>query len=73
MTPHYSILIEWSDEDQAYVVILPEWDGRYLMPVADGRTYAEALTRGLNALEHLIEVAEKHGESLPPPQTFSAA
>ena len=22
---HYSIVIEWSEDDQAYVVFLPEW------------------------------------------------
>lgn len=72
-TTRYSIVIEWSDEDQTYVVVLPEWEGRYLMPVASGETYAEALERGVNALEHMIEVAAKDGESLPPPHTFTAA
>jgi predicted RNase H-like HicB family nuclease len=23
--PHYSMVIEWSDDDQGYVVSLPEW------------------------------------------------
>ena len=23
--PHYSMVIEWSDEDQVYVVSFPEW------------------------------------------------
>jgi antitoxin HicB len=55
--PHYSTLIEWSDEDQAYVVFLPEWEGCNLMPVASGKTYSEAFQRGLNTLEHLIEAA----------------
>jgi predicted RNase H-like HicB family nuclease len=35
----YSIVIEWSDDDQRYVVILPEWAERYAMPVASGATY----------------------------------
>lgn len=43
------------------------------MPVESGKTYSEAFQRGLNALEHLIEDAQAHGESLPTPQTFSAA
>lgn len=54
------------------MVILPDWEGRYLMPVASGKTYVEAFTRGMNALEHLIEVAAKYGESLPEPRTYSA-
>ena len=70
---HYSIVIEWSDEDQAYVEILPEWDGRFLMPVASGASYDEALARGVNALEHMIEVASTDGEQLPAPRVFTAA
>ncbi len=35
----YTIEVKWSDEDQTYVVILSEWEGRYLMPVASGKTY----------------------------------
>lgn len=37
--PHYSIVIEWSPADQAYVVSLPEWADDYVMPVGDGDTY----------------------------------
>ncbi|MGZ3581996.1 MAG: hypothetical protein ACXWQR_05040 [Ktedonobacterales bacterium] len=32
--PHYSIVIEWSADDQAYFVTLPELADRYAMPVA---------------------------------------
>jgi len=32
------ILVQWSDEGQTYTVILPEWEGRYLMVVASGKT-----------------------------------
>jgi hypothetical protein len=28
---HYSMLIEWSEEDQAYLVTLPEWTDRILV------------------------------------------
>jgi len=40
-TLQYSIVIEWSSEDEAYVVILPEWADAYAMPVADGSTYRD--------------------------------
>ncbi len=39
--PHYSITIEWCEEDLAYVVILPEWAELYAMPVASGKTYQD--------------------------------
>lgn len=38
----YSIVIEWSDEDQVYVVFLPEWQDRVYQPVMDGASYEEA-------------------------------
>jgi hypothetical protein len=28
---HYSLFIEWSEEDQAYIVTLPEWADRVVM------------------------------------------
>jgi predicted RNase H-like HicB family nuclease len=71
--PHYSIEIQWSDEDQAYVVILPEWADRYMMPVASGKTYEEAARRGRNALENYIAFAQEDGQPLPKPHTFAAA
>ena len=45
-TSQYSIVIEWSPEDQAYLVSLPEWADRYAMPVTSGATYEEAAARG---------------------------
>jgi predicted RNase H-like HicB family nuclease len=67
---HYSIVIEWSDIDQAFVVILPEWADRYAMPIADGQTYEEALARGRNALENYIRFAQDDGLPLPQPRVF---
>ncbi len=69
--PHYSMLIQWSDEDQAYLVTLPEWEGRVLGPVTHGDTYEEAVRHGREALAALITSAEKHGESLPQPRVFA--
>lgn len=71
--PHYSIVIEWSDEDQAYVVILPEWADYYAMPVADGDTYEEAAARGRNTIENYIRFALEDGCPLPRPRVFACA
>ncbi len=70
--PHYSMLIQWSDEDQAYLVTLPEWEGRVFGPVTHGDTYEEAVRNGREAMAALIASAEKHGESLPQPRVFAA-
>lgn len=73
LAPHYSIVIEWSDDDQAYVVSLPEWAEQYAMPVASGKTYEEAAARGRNALENYIQFAREDGKPLPTPHTFASA
>jgi len=69
---HYSVVIEWSEEDQAYVVILPEWADRYVMPVGDGATYEEALASARDALATFVQFAQEDGKSLPQPRVFAA-
>jgi antitoxin HicB len=70
---HYSMLIEWSEEDQAYLVTLPEWADRVLMPVTHGSTYSEAVQQGQEVLEMLVESAQREGEALPAPRVHAAA
>ena len=69
---HYSMLVQWSPADQAYLVRLPEWDGRVFNPVTHGETYEEAIRNGHAALEALVTSARKHGETLPEPRVFAA-
>ena len=71
--PRYTMLIQWSDADQAFLVMLPEWQGRMFGPVTHGDTYEEAARNGREALELLIESAIKHGETLPEPQPCRAS
>jgi len=73
LTHHYSIVIEWSAEDQAYVVILPEWADRYVMPVGDGATYEEALASARDALATFIAFAQEDDKPLPAPRIFALA
>jgi predicted RNase H-like HicB family nuclease len=69
-TPHYSMVIEWSDEDNAYIVSLPEWGD---LVHTHGETYAEAVAMGEELLAGLIASRQQHGESLPAPNIFTAA
>jgi hypothetical protein len=41
--PHYSMLIEWSDEDHVYIVSFPEWGN---LAHKHGSNYAETVTHG---------------------------
>ena len=65
------MVIEWSNEDQAYLVILPEWADSVLMPVTHGNTYNEAVQNALEVLEMLVNSATKNGEPLPPPKIYA--
>ena len=70
---HYSMLIQWSIEDQAYLVRLPDWEqaGRVLGPVTHGDTYEEAGKKGQEVLELLIEDLRDSAEALPEPRLFA--
>jgi len=70
MNPRYSMLIRWSDEDQAYLVALPEFGQE---AATHGASYLEAARQGLEALESLIEFYRAEGLSLPEPAKFTTA
>ena len=63
----YTIVIQWSDEDECYVVSLPDW-GEFCH--THGDTYQEALTNAQEVLELLIETSLEDGETLPKPITI---
>jgi predicted RNase H-like HicB family nuclease len=67
------MVIAWSEEDQAYVVIMPEWADRYVMPVGDGETYEEALASARDAVETFIQDAREDGMTLPEPRVYTSA
>ncbi|BAU11514.1 unknown protein [Leptolyngbya sp. NIES-3755] len=50
----YTIVIEWSDEDQCFVVRLPEFMN-VMQPVTHGETYEEALQNAKEVLALLME------------------
>lgn len=64
----YSVLIEWSDEDNKYIVTLPEFPNCY----THGATYEEALQNGKEAIEALIEKYQHCGQPLPQPKRYAA-
>jgi predicted RNase H-like HicB family nuclease len=67
MSQHYSIVIQWSDEDNAYLVILPEFGPQ---PQTHGDTYDEALKNAQEVLELLIETYQAEGWVLPEPVRY---
>jgi antitoxin HicB len=65
----YTILIQWSDEDECYVVSLPEFTD-VMQPCTHGETYEEAVKNAQEVLEMLIESYLEDGQPLPAPQTL---
>ena len=61
----YRILIQWSDEDNCYLVALPDFPSETQKWVTHGETYEEALKHGLEVMEELILIAEDEGKPLP--------
>jgi len=60
----YEIIIYWSDEDQAYIAVVPELSGCS----ADGPTYQEALTQAEIVIGEWIETAKELGRQVPEPR-----
>jgi predicted RNase H-like HicB family nuclease len=66
---HYSMTIEWSDEDAAYIVTVAELPGCR----THGATYEEAVRQGRDAIATWIEGALANDEPLPAPRRFAAS
>ena len=64
---HYSMLIEWSDEDAAYIVTVPELPGC----ITHGSSYADAVQQGEDAIATWLETARASGDPISPPRVFS--
>jgi len=64
----YSMLIQWSDEDEAYIVTVPELPGCK----THGSTYEEAVQQGKDAIETLLLFLNDVGEVIPKPEKYAA-
>lgn len=63
----YTIVIQWSDEDNCFVVFLPEFED-VMQPVTHGDTYEEAFGNAQEVLELLVESMLEEGKPLPVPK-----
>ena len=70
MKSNYSMLIQWSDKDKIFVVTIPEFVGRVMMPCTEGNTYEEAAQSGLEVIETFLEIWEEEGKSIPEPRAL---
>lgn len=69
----YSMTIQWSDEDQLFLVTVPEFIGRVIMPCTHGETREEAIQNGEEVIEMYLDAWQAEGESIPEPRTLQLA
>ncbi len=66
---HYSMNIQWDEDDQIYVVTVPELPGCR----THGSTYEEAVRQGQDAIASWIMVAQELGRPIPAPKVMKIA
>nr|MBF0222560.1 type II toxin-antitoxin system HicB family antitoxin [Desulfobulbaceae bacterium] len=64
MDARYEMIIYWSDQDEAFVVEVPELPGC----MADGRTYQIAVANAEVVIQEWIETAQELGRHIPEPR-----
>ena len=58
------MIISWSDEDEAFLVEVPELPGC----MADGETYQEALANAEVVIREWMDTARELGRAIPEPK-----
>lgn len=66
---HYPMIIEWSPDDQAYVVTVPDLPGC----VTHGRTPEHAARMAEEAIAGWLDVARQDGLPIPAPRRHLVA
>ena len=60
----YEMIVYWSEEDQSYIVEVPELPGC----MADGLIYQEAIDNALRVIEEWVETARSLNRPIPQPK-----
>lgn len=60
----YELIIYWSEQDQAFIVEIPELPGC----MADGETYEKAVANAQTVIAHWITTARELGRQIPEPK-----
>lgn len=64
MTGKYELIIYWSDEDQSFIVEVPELLGC----MADGKSYQEAVANVEVVIQEWLDTAREEGRAIPAPR-----
>jgi predicted RNase H-like HicB family nuclease len=69
----YSMTVQWSNEDQLFLVTIPEFTDRVVMPCTYGKTREEAIHNGEDVIEMYLEAWATEGDFIPEPSTLQIA
>ncbi len=64
MSIKYELIVYWSEEDESFVVEVPELPGC----IIDGKTYEQAVANSQQVIEEWIETAHDLGRPIPEPK-----
>jgi len=64
LTNKYQLIIYWSQDDNCFLVEVPELSGC----MADGKTYTEAVLNAEKVIAEWIETAQMLGRNIPEPR-----
>ena len=64
----YTMTIQWSEEDSLFLVTIPEFTDRVIMPCTHGKTREEALCNGEEVIEMYLEAWKTENDSIPEPR-----
>ena len=64
------MIIQWTDEDRLFLVTIPEFTDRVVMPCTHGKTREEAIRNGEEVIEMYLEAWEAEGEPIPEANTL---
>jgi len=67
------MIVQWSDEDRLFLVTIPEFAYRVIMPCTYGKTRSEPIHHGEEVIEMYLEACLAEGESIPEPNTLQIA
>lgn len=73
MNYRYSILIQWSEADQLYLVTIPEFAELIMQPCTSGKTYQEALENAQDCIEACLESWQDLNITPPSPIVLQVA
>ena len=77
----YSLIIQWSNEDNLYLVTLPDFatlakppgTGIAMQPCTHGKTYQEAIENAQEAIESYLAYCQDENIPIPQPQQLQVA